>query len=105
MLSPSKDPSEQTRFTTGPEMQSFKWTPSKKLVMQTVGYIGDEVTGSGQGHGSIHGLMVSMGLPPLYLETTESIRSVNSWFSQFRLSKDAPRMKSPYSYLPQWWHE
>jgi len=105
MLSPSKDPIEQTSFTTGPEMQSFKWTPSKKLVFQTVGYIGDEVTGSGQGHGSIHGLMVSMGLPPLYLETTESLRSVNSWFSQFRSSDKAPRMKSPYSYLPQWWHE
>lgn len=105
MLSPSKDPSEQKRFTTGPEMQSFKWTPSKKLIFQTVGYIGDQITGSGQGHGSIHGLMVSMGLPPLYLETTESLRHVNSWFSQFRSSSDAPRTKSPYSYLPQWWHE
>jgi hypothetical protein len=104
-LSPHKDVSEQKRFTTGPELQSFKWTPSKKVVFQTVGYIGDEITGSGQGHGSIHGLLVSMGLPPLYLETTESIRNVQIWFSQFLASDDAPRMKSPYSYLPQWWHE
>jgi hypothetical protein len=105
MLSPSKELSEQKRFTTGPELQSFKWTPSKKLVFQTVGYIGDEVTGSGQGYGSIQGLLVSMGLPPLYLETTESIRSVQAWFSQFKTFGDAPRMISPYSYLPQWWHE
>ncbi len=104
-LKPLKDPSQQKRFTTGPELQSFKWTPSKKLIFQTVGYIGDEITGSGQGHGSLHGLMVSMGLPPLYLETTESIRSVKSWFSQFQTSEDAPKMKSPYSHLPIWWHQ
>jgi len=105
MLSPLKDASLQERFTTGPELQSFKWTPSKKLIFQTVGYIGDQFTGSGQGHGSLHGLLVSMGLPPLYLETTESIRNVQTWFSQFRQSEKAPRVKSPYSYLPQWWHE
>jgi len=104
-LSPLNDVSEQRRFTTGPELQSFKWTPSKKIVFQTVGYIGDQFTGSGQGHGSIHGVLVSMGLPPLYLETTESLRNVKTWFSQFRTSGDAPRMVSPYSYLPQWWHE
>ena len=104
-LSPQTKESEQKRFTTGPELQSFKWTPSKKLIFQTVGYIGDEITGSGQSHGSIHGLMVSMGLPPLYLETTESIRNVKSWFSQFRTSDKAPRMKSPYSGLPIWWHQ
>jgi len=105
MLSPLKDAAQQERFTTGPELQSFKWTWSKKLIFQTVGYIGDTYTGSGQGHGSLHGLLVSMGLPPLYLETTESIRNVKTWFSQFRVSEDAPRTKSPYSYLPQWWHE
>jgi len=104
-FSPQKDASEQKRFTTGPELQSFKWTPSKKVVFQTVGYIGDKITGSGQGRGSIHGLLVSMGLPPLYLETTESIRNVQTWFSQFLESDNAPRMQSPYSYLPQWWHE
>jgi len=104
-LTPSKEPSEQVKFTTGPELQSFKWTPSKKLIFQTVGYVGDQYTGSGQGHGSLHGLLVSMGLPPLYLETTESIRTVQSWFSQFRNSENAPRLQSPYSYLPQWWHE
>lgn len=104
-LSPSKDPDEQDRFTTGPELQSFKWTPSKKLIFQTVGYIGDPYTGSGQGHGSLDGLLVSMGLPPLYLETTEPIRNVQGWFSQFQLSETSPRMKSSYSYLPQWWHE
>ena len=100
-----KHPSEQERFTTGPELQSFLWTPSKKLIFHTVGYIGDQHTGSGQGHGSLHGLLVSMGLPPLYLESTESIRNVQNWFSQFRQSENAPRVKSPYSYLPQWWHE
>jgi len=105
MLSPRKEISEQKRFTTGPELQSFKWTPSKKIIFQTVGYIGEQFTGSGQGHGSIHGLLVSMGLPPLYLETTESIRNVKTWFSQFRTSDKAPRIMSPYSYLPQWWHE
>ena len=103
-LSP-KDPSEQVKFTTGPELQSFKWTQSKKLVFQTVGYVGDQYTGSGKGHGSLDGLLVSMGLPPLYLETTESIRSVQNWFSQFRKSDKAPRIQSAYSYLPQWWHE
>lgn len=103
-LSP-KDPSEQVKFTTGPELQSFKWTHSKKLIFLTVGYIGDQYTGSGQGHGSLEGLLISMGLPPLYLETTESIRNVQSWFSQFRKSENAPKIQSPYSYLPQWWHE
>lgn len=104
-LSPSKDPSQLKRFTTGPELQSFLWTPSKKLVWQTVGYVGDHYTGSNQGHGSLDGLMVSMGLPPLYLETTESVRSLQNWFSQFSTSDDAPKLKSPYSNLPQWWHE
>lgn len=104
-LSPASDPSQQKRFTTGPELQSFLWTPSKKLIWQTVGYVGDRYTGSNQGHGSLDGLLVSMGLPPLYLETTESLRSVQSWFSQFRTSEDGPKLKSPYSNLPQWWHE
>lgn len=103
-LTPPKE-SEQKRFTTGPELQSFKWTPSKEIVLQTVGYIGDEMTGSGQGHGSLHGLMVSMGLPPLFLETTEPMRNVHAWFSQFRTSEEAPRMISPYSALPIWWHQ
>jgi len=103
-LSP-KDPSEQERFTTGPELQSFLWTPSKKLMFQTVGYVGDQHTGTGEGHGSLHGLLVSMGLPPLYLESTESIRNLSNWVSQFRQSDDAPRVMSPYSYLPQWWHD
>lgn len=100
-----KDPHEQERFTTGPELQSFLWSPSKKLIFHTVGYIGDQYTGTGQGHGSLDGLLVSMGLPPLYLESTESIRNLSSWFSQFRQSEGAPRVVSPYSYLPQWWHE
>jgi hypothetical protein len=104
-LTPSKDPSQQIRFTTGPELQSFLWTPSKKLVWQTVGYVGDHYTGSNQGHGSLDGLLVSMGLPPLYLESTESFRTLQAWFSQFVQSEDVPKLKSPYSNLPQWWHE
>jgi hypothetical protein len=104
-LSPSRHPSECKRFTTGPELQSFLWTPSKTLLWQTVGYIGDRNTGANQGHGSLDGLLVSMGLPPLYLETTEPLRNVQNWFSQFRQAENVPKLKSSYSSLPQWWHE
>jgi hypothetical protein len=101
----SGDPSKRKKFVTGPELQSFLWTPSKKLLWQTVGYIGDSNTGSNQGHGSLNGLLVSMGLPPLYLETTEPLRNVQSWFSQFQQSDKTPKLRSSYSVLPQWWHE
>ncbi|KAG7364683.1 hypothetical protein IV203_037885 [Nitzschia inconspicua] len=104
-LTPSRDPSQRKKFVTGPELQSFLWTPSKKLLWQTVGYIGDQNTGSNQGHGSLYGLLVSMGLPPLYLETTEPLRNVQSWFSQFQQSETASKLRSSYSALPQWWHE
>jgi hypothetical protein len=75
------------------------------LVWQTVGYVGDLHTGSNQGHGSLDGLLVSMGLPPLYLETSEPLRNIQTWFSQFQIAEDAPKRRSAYSDLPQWWHD
>jgi hypothetical protein len=104
-LAPPSDPSRRQKFVTGPELQSFLWTPNKKLLWQTVGYVGDHNTGSNQGHGSLDGLLVSMGLPPLYLETTEPLRHLQSWFSQFQQSENTPKLRSSYSGLPQWWHE
>ena len=104
-LSPTSNPSERRKIETGPELQSFVWTPSKKLIWQTVGYVGDIHTGSNQGHGSLDGLLVSMGLPALYLETSEPLRNIQTWFSQFQSSENAPKRLSAYSDLPQWWHD
>jgi hypothetical protein len=104
-LLPTSDPTQRQKFVTGPELQSFLWTPNKKLLWQTVGYVGDYNTGSNQGHGSLDGLLVSMGLPPLYLETTEPLRNLQNWFSQFQQSEKTPKLRSSYSGLPQWWHE
>jgi hypothetical protein len=101
----TNDPSRREKFVTGPELQSFLWTPNKKLLWQTVGYVGDHNTGSNQGHGSLDGLLVSMGLPPLYLQTTEPLRNLQNWFSQFQQSDTTPKLRSSYSGLPQWWHE
>lgn len=92
-------------FATGPELQSFLWTSEKQILWQTMGYVGDGHTGSNQGHGGLEGLLVSMGLPHLYLEATSAVRDVSNWFSQFKTDKEKPRAKSPYSELPQWWHE
>lgn len=95
------------QFVTGPELQSFVWTPSKTLIWQTVGYVGDKYTGSNQGHGSLDGLLVSMGLPPLLLETTEPLRNLQGFLSQFIQSgqENSMKVRSSYSNLPYWWHQ
>mmetsp|Transcript_42532 Transcript_42532/g.102853 ORF Transcript_42532/g.102853 Transcript_42532/m.102853 type:complete len:422 (-) Transcript_42532:2854-4119(-) len=100
---PNKDEHPVT-FTTGPQVESFLWTPDKKLLWQTMGYVGDGYTGSNKGFGGLDGLLVSMGLPYLYLEAMYPVNKVTNWFSQFR-QDSAPKTVSPYSRLPQWWHE
>jgi hypothetical protein len=104
-LDPPDHGEQPVRFTTGPELQSFLWTADKKILWQTMGFVGDEYTGSNQGHGGWDGLLVSMGLPRLYLEGMQPMRNVDKWFSQFRIDNKQPRTLSPYSNLPQWWHE
>ncbi|CAJ1950644.1 unnamed protein product [Cylindrotheca closterium] len=91
-------------FTTGPQVESFLWTPDKQLLWQTMGYVGDAYTGSNKGFGGLDGLLVSLGLPYLYLEATNPVNKVANWFSQFR-GDSAPKTVSSYSRLPQWWHE
>jgi hypothetical protein len=111
-LSPSTNNEYKgVRFTTGPELQSFLWNPNKTLRWQTNGFVGDEYTGSNQGRGGLKGLLISMGLPRLFVQALEPMRKAKSWMSQFGGQQDqqqpqkAPRSKSPYSALPQWWHE
>jgi hypothetical protein len=113
-LSPSTNNEYKgVRFTTGPELQSFLWNPDKTLRWQTNGYVGDEYTGSNQGRGGLKGLLISMGLPRLFVQVLEPVRKAKSWMSQFGSSSSgqeqprqkAPRSKSPYSSLPQWWHD
>jgi hypothetical protein len=118
-LSPSTNNEHKgVRFTTGPELQSFLWNPNKTLRWQTNGFVGDDYTGSNQGKGGLKGLLISMGLPRLFVQATEPLRNAKSWMSQFKGSKTSsssssgqqepsqtpPRSKSPYSSLPQWWH-
>jgi hypothetical protein len=103
-LCPPNENPEKARLTTGPQMESFLWTPDRKILWQSMGYVGDEHTGSNAGYGGLDGLLVSMGLPYLYLQATNPVRDVFNWLSQFR-GEDIPKTKSPYSRLPQWWHE
>jgi len=103
-LTPPNDGSRSPKFVSGPEMHSFLWTADKKLLWQTMGFVGDSYTGTNQGHGGLDGLLVSMGLPHLYVEATNPMRNVKSWFAQFRETERA-KTRSAYSYLPQWWHE
>lgn len=100
VLSP---PNNGVQFTTGPELHSFLWTADKKILWQTMGYAGDSYTGSNQGYGGLDGLLVSMGLPRLYLKAMGPLISVQSWVSQFKES--GPKTRSSYSYLPHWWHK
>jgi hypothetical protein len=113
-LSPSTNNEHKgVRFTTGPELQSFLWNPNKTLRWQTNGFVGDEFTGSNQGKGGLKGLLISMGLPRLFVVAMAPVNKAKSWISQFKGSKSSghpqpsetpPRTKSPYSSLPQWWH-
>lgn len=106
-LTPPNTGDHDLYFTSGPEMQSFLWTPDKEILWQTMGYVGDEYTGSNQGYGALDGLLVSMGLPHLYLDATSPMRKVKNWFSQFQTDngETMARAKTPYSRLPQWWNE
>lgn len=103
-LCPPNNNEHPVRFTTGPQVESFLWTPGQKLLWQTMGYVGDEYTGSNKGFGGLDGLMVSLGLPHLFLKATVPLRDRVNWFSQFR-GAHTPKTVSPYSQLPQWWHE
>ncbi len=106
-LTPPNTGDHDFQFTSGPEMQSFLWTPDKQILWQTMGYVGDEYTGSNQGYGALDGLLVSMGLPHLYLDATSPMRKMKNWFSQFQSynGETLARAKTPYSRLPQWWNE
>mmetsp|Transcript_61374 Transcript_61374/g.150214 ORF Transcript_61374/g.150214 Transcript_61374/m.150214 type:complete len:425 (+) Transcript_61374:34-1308(+) len=105
----SNDNDGPKKFVSGPELQSFVWTPSKQLIWQTVGYVGDRYTGTNQGHGcgNLDGLLVSMGLPPLLLETTQPLRNLQGFISQFIPSgyENSMKVRSSYSNLPYWWHQ
>ena len=106
-LTPPNNGDHEIYFTSGPEMQSFLWTPDKEILWQTMGYVGDEYTGSNQGYGGLDGLLVSMGLPPLYLDAISPMRKVKNWISQFQTQngETMARAKTPFSRLPQWWNE
>lgn len=106
-LTPPNTGDHELYFTSGPEMQSFLWTPDKEILWQTMGYVGDEYTGSNQGYGGLDGLLVSMGLPHLYLDAISPMRKVKNWISQFQThsGETMARAKTPYSGLPQWWNE
>ena len=113
-LTLSPDSKSNHRFMTGPELQSFRWTPYKTLIWHTAGFAADEFTGSNQGVGGLKGLMVSMGLPKLFVKATGGFREVEKWISQFgenprishytgSLEEIKPRTKSPNKDLPPWW--
>lgn len=106
-LTPPNNGDHEFFFTSGPEMQSFLWTPDKEILWQTMGYVGDEYTGSNQGYGGLDGLLVSMGLPHLYLDAISPMRKVKNWISQFQThsGETMARAKTPFSRLPQWWNE
>lgn len=107
-LTPPNKGDHPAKFVSGPEMQSFLWTPDKELLWHTMGYVGDEYTGSNQGYGGLDGLMVSMGLPHLYLDAMSPMRKLKSWFSQFQSDfgeDNVARDKTRYGRLPQWWNE
>ena len=106
-LTPINDGQPRVRFTSGPEVQSFLWTPDKKILWHTMGYIGDEYTGSNKGYGGIDGLLVSMGLPTLYLDATSPFRRAKKFFSQFQADdgENSARTQTRFGKLPQWWNE
>lgn len=106
-LTPPNKGDHPVTFTTGPEMQSFLWTADKQLLWHTAGFVGDEYTGSNQGYGGLDGLLVSMGLPHLYLDTMSPMRRFKSWFSQFQSDngETMARTKTRFGRLPQWWNE
>eukprot|EP00980_Cylindrotheca_fusiformis_P018290 scaffold5966_cov118-Cylindrotheca_fusiformis.AAC.15 len=56
-LCPPNHNEHPVEFTTGPQVESFLWTPDGKLLWQTMGYVGDEYTGSNKGFGGLDGLM------------------------------------------------
>jgi hypothetical protein len=106
-LTPPNDGQRQVRFTSGPEVQSFLWTPDKEILWHTMGYVGDEYTGSNKGYGGIDGLLVSMGLPTLYLDATSPFRRAKKFFSQFQPDngETSARTQTRFGKLPQWWNE
>ena len=106
-LTPMNDGQPRVRFTSGPEVQSFLWTPDKKILWHTMGYVGDEYTGSNKGYGGIDGLLVSMGLPTLYLDATSPFRRAKKFFSQFQSDdgENSARTQTRFGKLPQWWNE
>lgn len=106
-LTPPNDGQRPVRFTSGPEVQSFLWTPDKKILWHTMGYVGDEYTGSNKGYGGIDGLLVSMGLPTLYLDATSPFRRAKKFFSQFQADdgETSARTQTRFGKLPQWWNE
>jgi hypothetical protein len=106
-LTPPSNGQPPVRFTSGPEVQSFLWTPDKKILWHTMGYVGDEYTGSNKGYGGIDGLLVSMGLPTLYLDATSPFRRAKKFFSQFQADngETSARTQTRFGRLPQWWNE
>jgi len=106
-LTPVNDGKPRVRFTSGPEVQSFLWTPDKRILWHTMGYVGDEYTGSNKGYGGIDGLLVSMGLPTLYLDATSPFRRAKRFFSQFQGENagTAARTQTRFGRLPMWWNE
>ena len=114
----------EVRFMTGPELHSFWWKADGSkwsIRWHSMGYVGDSYTGSNQGYGGFWGLLISMGYPRLLLEALEPWERLGNWISQFRVtntsdrstttgsrsntSQQKPRRRSPYSRLPQWWHD
>ena len=106
-LTPPNKGDHPVTFVSGPEMQSFLWTPDKELLWHTMGYVGDEYTGSNEGYGGLDGLLVSMGLPHLYLDAISPMRKLQSWFSQFQSDQgeSMARAKTRFGRLPTWWNE
>jgi len=103
LMPPNQDCEHPFKFTSGPELHSFLWTADKKILWQTMGYVGDTYTGSNKGVGGLDGVLVSLGLPHVYPEAIAPMRDVSGWLARFR--EDSPCMKSRHSHLPLWWHE
>jgi hypothetical protein len=118
-LSPSTTTTGEAtnRFMTGPELHSFQWTLDKKIRWQTTGFVGDSNTGSNEGYGGILGILISLGLPRISVDAIVPFTSLPKWLSQFwanrnpskttmnKSARPPPRAQTPYSKLPQWWHE
>mmetsp|Transcript_108050 Transcript_108050/g.312225 ORF Transcript_108050/g.312225 Transcript_108050/m.312225 type:complete len:331 (-) Transcript_108050:121-1113(-) len=106
-LTPPNKEKRPVFFTSGPEVQSFLWTPEKKVLWHTMGYVGDEYTGTNKGYGGLDGLLVSMGLPALYLDAISPFRRAKTWLSQFQSDngETSARAQTRFSKLPQWWND